>query len=111
MVRAGRDGGQHSQDRSPQSTVKDKIDRDQGSATSINTISIDPSTNIYNRRRTYSIRGAARDGGHDRRQDMLLDREVARVKGVPEDGHVRHEARPHAADGEDEQLGDELPGP
>lgn len=42
MVR--RDGGQHSQDRSPQSTVKDKIDRDQGSATSINTISIDPST-------------------------------------------------------------------
>lgn len=39
---------------------------------------------------------------------MLLDREVARVQGVPEDGHVRHEARPHAADGEDEQLGDEL---
>lgn len=41
---------------------------------------------------------------------MLLDREVARVQGVPEHRHVRHEARPHAADGEDEQLGDELPG-
>lgn len=39
---------------------------------------------------------------------MLLDREVARVEGHAEDGHVRHEARPHAADGEDEQLGDEL---
>ena len=57
---------------------------------------------------TYRICRPRTDTRHDRDQHVLLDGEGPRVERDAEDLVVRHESSPSPADGEGDELGDDL---
>ena len=59
---------------------------------------------------THGICRGVTNGGHDGEEDMLLDGEGAGVEGDAKDLDVGEEAGPEAAEGEGQQLGDNLEG-
>ena len=59
---------------------------------------------------TYCISRRAANSGHDRREDMLFYGKRSGVDRHAEDLCAGKGRCPHAPDGEDEQLGDELNG-
>ena len=60
------------------------------------------------RQQTYRISRARPDAGHNRNEDMLLDRERTGVKLDTKYLDVGEELGPGAADGEGDELGNNL---
>ena len=63
---------------------------------------------VPNRRQTHRISRARPDASHDRNKDMLLDRERTGVKLDTKYLDVGEELGPGAADGEGDELGNNL---